>query len=175
MTKILEQWNTKTTGGSNKLAVTDFELIQDPIHLESKNYSALEIVDLIGRITNNRSDSGPIPATTSIDLGDAAITASGGTTTWTYQPVGEVHQIMGFSYVASNMGGASMSMQLYLDDGSNTVLLGEKSTTDAADNFGDIDWTSVYLDEKVQLKLTIYATFPGSGSIQPKLATVRVR
>jgi len=132
-------------------------------------------LQLLGEVSNTQSSSGPIPATTSIDLGDAAITASGGTTTWAYKPKGEVHQIMGFSYVASNMGGASMSMQLYLDDGTNTVLLGEKSTTDAADNFGDIDWTSVYLDENVQLKLTIYATFPGSGSVQPKLATVRVR
>ena len=79
MTDIIEQWNTKTLGGTKELTIIDFELIQDPSHLQKANYVALEVVDLIGRVTNTRSSSGTLPGTGQI-LKFTADTAGAGTT-----------------------------------------------------------------------------------------------
>ena len=61
--ELYDPLNTKTLGGDQRLDVETYENIQDNIHLERVNRKLLELTDLIGRVTNNRSDSGPIPDT----------------------------------------------------------------------------------------------------------------
>jgi len=62
MTKkeLFDQWNTKTLGGTTKLTPENFDLIQDPVHVEAPNESSLELVNLVGQATNTQSQSGPI-------------------------------------------------------------------------------------------------------------------
>lgn len=173
MTDIIEQWNTKTLGGTNELTISDFELIQDPIHLQKANYSALEVVDLIGRVTNTRSSSGPLPGTGQI-LNFTADTAGAGTTL--LQPgKGEVWSIVGASYIVSGISG-SINHLLYLDDATGavggTVVISEKSSSDSGDNFGDVDYSPLHLDENMTLQYTFYGT---CTSVSVRLACIRVR
>jgi len=60
---LFDQWNTKTLGGSNKLSKSDFDLIQDGVHVQEINKDALELVNLVGQATNTQSQSGPIGGT----------------------------------------------------------------------------------------------------------------
>jgi len=92
MTKIIEQWNTKTVGGTGRLDTDNFELISDNINLQETNYDALKLVDLIGRITNNRSSSGPIPDT-QISVETQVASSAGYTTVFTPDQ-GEVWQFI---------------------------------------------------------------------------------
>lgn len=63
---LYDQYNTKTIGGDLRLDVETYENVQDHIHVESVNRKLLELTDLIGRVTNNRSSSGPIPNTQTV-------------------------------------------------------------------------------------------------------------
>jgi len=168
MTKILDQWNTKTTGGSNKLSVSDFELIQDPIHLEKKNYSALELVDLIGRITNNRSSSGPITGTTKI-----VASAYTGSAVYGYEafkpPVGEVWTLDAASVTHSGGAGSSIRTKLYLQEGSNTIELGDESF---AANTNPFDPTAVFDGVKVTNDVYLTQTVTGQTGGNEETSTV---
>ena len=57
---LYNPYNTKTLGGTNKLDVETYENVQNNIHLEKANRKLMELTDLIGRVTNTRSSSGPI-------------------------------------------------------------------------------------------------------------------
>lgn len=63
---LYDPYNTKTIGGDLRLDVETYENVQDQIHIESVNRKLLELTDLIGRVTNNRSSSGPIPNTQTV-------------------------------------------------------------------------------------------------------------
>ena len=65
--RLIDQWNTKTAGGADKLSVSDYHLIQDPIHIQDTNIDALELTNTVGQATNTQSQSGPIVGTLALD------------------------------------------------------------------------------------------------------------
>jgi hypothetical protein len=177
MAKILEQWNTKTAGGSGKLSVSDFELIQDPIHIQERNYSALEIIDLIGRITNNRSDSGPIVGTPK----SIAVANTGDTSGLTvFAPgQGEVWELDAASVTHSGGAGSSIRTRLLLIDSTNggEVEIGDESVAsntvpfDPKGNYGPVRLTS-----DVVLKMKVTGTTGGDEETSTvNIAVSRVR
>ncbi len=181
MTKILEQWNTKTTGGSNKLTLSDFELIQDPIHLENKNYSALEVVDLIGRITNNRSSSGPIPNTVQVTK---TVASNSGTKYIAFTPPeGTVWQVGPASFQLSGATG-SVTCEQWLygpwpestgGDGTSVRVLVSNASSSSSSyqtmNEGS-PYFPLYIDENSTIKFEATGTFT---TVQFYLHAVRVR
>jgi hypothetical protein len=132
MTDIIEQWNTKTIGGSTKLSVEDFELIQDNIHLQERTYSALEIVDLVGRITNNKSSSGPIPDTQV--LVEMVVTSAGYNTVFT-PGIGEVWQYIGGSAntTTNPVGNVTTELDIYDSVNDRRVLFLDQSSSSSSD------------------------------------------
>ena len=170
MTKILDQWNTKTAGGSNRLSVSDFDLIQDPIHLEGKNYTALELVDLIGRITNNRSSSGPIPDTSQI----AGVTGADSNQTVTVFTgvVGEVWELVAADF-RSNNSNTRAQLRIYI--GSDEVEIGDETghggtePFDPKGNFGPI-----WIDGNSTLKAELTSMAAGR-EVEINAYLVRVR
>jgi len=173
MTKILEQWNTKTTGGSNKLSISDFDLIQDPIHLESKNYSALEVVDLIGRITHNRSASGPIPKTSQIKV--ASCDTSGDIVT-AFQPgIGEVWQVVGAIGTAGSGTSGTIYLEVKLFDTVNSVraeIISTSTTTGTDIPLTEITQNPIFIDENMRLEVEASGTFT---TMEFKIPLIRVR
>jgi len=176
MTDILEQWNTKTAGGSDKLEIADFELIQDNIHLMKNNYSALEIVDLIGRITNNRSSSGPIAGT--VDVINFLATTSGSAVgkdeDGFYSNPGEVWKIFGPSL---SVGGGSGSIQHELRlirDGATLEILDFSTTGGSLRPTTEEGFIGgeIYVSYPAYLVYEATGTFTNSGLA---LGVVRVR
>lgn len=171
MTDILEQWNTKTAGGTNKLDVTDFELIQDPIHLQKANYTALEVADLIGRVTNNRSSSGAIPGTAKFV--SASVTDTNKATLFRPDP-GEVWQLLGIGAVASG-GSGTRTYAAYLYDGTTELNWLSSSSTGGNLTFtgeGEYPDAPFFFDYNMYCRVQSTGTF---DSIQYNLAVIRVR
>lgn len=181
MAKILEQWNTKTTGGSGKLSLSDFELIQDPIHIQERNYSALEVVDLIGRITNNTSSSGPIPATVQVTK---TIASNSGTKYTAFTPpAGTVWQIGPAAFQLSGASG-TVTVEKWLygpwpeytgGDGTSVRVLVSNASSSSSSyqtmNEGS-PYFPLYIDENSTIKFEATGTFT---TVQFYMHAVRVR
>ena len=101
---LYDPYNTKTIGGDLRLDVDTYENVQDQIHLESVNRKLLELTDLIGRVTNNRSTSGPIPGTQKII--QTTYTSTGDDATFFQPDPGQVWQIVGGDTLTSGGTGA---------------------------------------------------------------------
>ena len=97
---LYDPLNTKTLGGDLRLDVDTYENVQDNIHLEGVNRKLLELTDLIGRVTNNRSSSGPIPDQQ--QLIEVTSTVAGSPITFFTPEIGQV-----WLYVAGSRNSAS--------------------------------------------------------------------
>tara|TARA_Y100000401_G_scaffold105110_1_gene97487 strand:- start:403 stop:921 length:519 start_codon:yes stop_codon:yes gene_type:complete len=121
---LYDPFNTKTLGGELRLDIDTYENIQDVIHLEGVNRKLLELTDLIGRVTNNRSSSGPIPDTQKIvqvtqtsDVGFYDI----------FKPdPGEIWKFVGGDLLAT---GGTAQVNFSLTDGSAFAYLGNTSVS----------------------------------------------
>ena len=73
---VLAQTNTKTVSAppastgltgdqtpAEVFSISDFETVKNQVHIEEKNFQLLEALNIIGQITNQQSQSGPIPGT----------------------------------------------------------------------------------------------------------------
>ena len=162
---LYDPYNTKTIGGDLRLDVDTYENVQDNIHLESVNRKLLELTDLIGRVTNNRSASGPIPGTGQVI--EISLTSSSPTSGTVFTPeIGEVWQITGASTGAVN----ASRVELFLRNDGNLVEIGAE--TAAATQFDPDGWNPVYIDNKCDLSYFISGL---SGDTAFKVALIRVR
>ena len=126
---------------------------------------------LLGLASDKISTSGHIPGTGRFEYITQTV---GGTPAEFFIPdPGEVWQIGGLSYVVDG-GSGSIVYQVVINDGagSNNVLISEKQSSDNADNFGDVDYLPVSLDENTQLKVTAFGTFT---SVEYRLYCYRIR
>tara|TARA_Y100000004_G_scaffold181595_1_gene227453 strand:- start:343 stop:870 length:528 start_codon:yes stop_codon:yes gene_type:complete len=114
--ELYDPLNTKTLGGDQRLDVETYENIQDNIHLERVNRKLLELTDLIGRVTNNRSDSGPIPD--SQVLVESVVDAGGYNTIFT-PGIGEVWQFVGGCANSTTNPTTSVTTELDIYDSVN--------------------------------------------------------
>jgi len=111
---LYDQYNTKTLGGDTKLDVETYENVQNNIHLERTNRKLLELTDLIGRVTNTRSSSGPIPGTQKII--QTTYTSTGDDADFFKPDPGEVWQIVGGDTLGSG-GTGTIGWNLLDSDG----------------------------------------------------------
>ena len=156
-------FNTKTLGGDLRLDVDTYENVQDNIHLESVNRKLLELTDLIGRVTNNRSNSGPIVGTPKA----IAVANTGDTSGLTvFEPTsGEVWELDTASVTHSGGAGSSIRTRLLLIDSTNggEVEIGDESVAsntvpfDPKGNYGPVRLTS-----DVVLKMKVTGTTGGN-------------
>ncbi len=164
--RLIDQWNTKTAGGSSKLSVSDYHLIQDPIHIQDTNIDALELSNTVGQATNTQSQSGPMPGThENVEVTDT--TGSGNPNGVLFQPeAGTVYQLVGASTDTLN----ATRCELSLWDGSIYVEVG--SETSAATQFSPGLENPIYITNEVYLQ---YYFIGASGNCTVNCSVIRVR
>ena len=163
--ELYDQYNTKTLGGTNKLEVETYENVQNNIHLERTNRKLLELTDLIGRVANTRSSSGPLPGT-QILLDTDSITNSEITV---YKPeIGEVYQLVAAS-ISTLDGASTMILKLANDTSTPGAQIDTSNTTSDAIVLNE----PIFITNDVWLKVR---TSDASGG-NARLATsfIRVR
>ncbi len=165
MTKknLFDQWNTKTLGGSTKLSLDNFELIQDPLHVEAPNEDALKLVNLVGQATNTQSQSGAMPDTGRIE---ELISESSGIQTIFRPDAGEVWQMT----AASTGSSVNATIILHLYDGSTKVELGQETGANVV--FNPFTMGVVYVDNNVYLAADYSSN---SGETRCVASFIRVR
>jgi len=157
MTKkdLYDQWNTKTLGGSTKLSVENFDLIQDGVHVEAPNEDSLNLIQLIGEITNSRSSSGPIPGTTKI-VSDAQVGDATAAVVFRPDDDNSVWSLEGADVTHGGGGGGTIRTRLKLYDGVTLIEIGDESFSgntnpfEPKGNYGPVHITyDVYLVQQV--------------------------
>ena len=180
---LYDPYNTKTIGGNLRLDVDSYEEIQDNIHLERPNRNLLELTDLIGRVTNNRSASGPIPGTG--EIAAATVTISSVDVDLKAPNAGEVWQVMGVSAEAagtlSTLSGITLYLKLDTVSGhpgsSNSAYVlewaGSGSIEPADTSYGSV----LHIDQNLVLKARVFKSGGrGSGEeVKFKVPIIRVR
>ena len=158
--ELYDQYNTKTLGGSTKLDVETYENVQDNIHLEKTNRKLLELTDLIGRVTNNRSASGPIPGTSEVLT--ASTDTSGERVIAKRAGEGEVWQMMG----AVSTSGTGLSGTVYIE-----VLIRDRTTSKQSEIIStsttsgtlvpatEITQNPIFIDENTEILVEATGTF----------------
>ena len=172
---LYDPWNTKTLGGDLRLDVETYENVQDNIHLEGLNRKLLELTDLVGRVTNNRSSSGPIPGT--VELIAETFTTPGYKVYKTPEP-GEVWQIMGVSVASTTglSGSGVVEVDIFNPTSTDRLIMADFSFTSSSD-FPIIE-TSVggavfFADENTQIRIRCEGTWTSVNDVT--LGIVRVR
>ena len=165
---LYDPYNTKTLGGELRLDVDTYENVQDNIHLEGVNRKLLELTDLIGRVTNNRSSSGPIPEThKNVSVTDTS--TSGNQLGIAFSPdPGQVWQLVGAATGTLN----ASRMELALQDRATDTYVEIGAETSAATQFDPTGIVPVYITYEVPL---YYFTVSQTGNCTINVSVIRVR
>jgi len=161
--RLLTQWTTKTLGGSTKLSVDDYHLIQDPVHIEDGNIDAFYLTNAVGQATNTQSQSGPMPGTGRIE---ELVSSSSGVQTLFRPDAGEVWQLTGVSTGTS----VNATIILHLYDGTTKVELGQETGVNVV--FNPFTMGVVYVDNNVYLAADYSSN---SGETKCVAGFIRVR
>ena len=163
--ELYDPYNTKTLGGTNKLDVETYENVQNSIHLERTNRKLLELTDLIGRVANTRSNSGPLPGT-QILLDTDSITNSEITV---YKPeIGEVYQLVAASITTLD-GASTMILKLSDDTSTPGAQIDTSNTTSDAIVLNE----PIFITNDVWLK--VRTSNASSGNARLATSFIRVR
>lgn len=172
---LYDQYNTKTLGGDLRLDVDTYENVQDQVHVESVNRKLLELTDLIGRVTNNRSTSGPIPGT-SFNTQQTIVGSGSGNGKDVFTPSsGEVWSLQGMTFEESLTSGNAV-VYVGLKDSSGMITYFSIDTTGGSPWSPDNEFNKqVYVDENMTLFVYVFGTFAGSESVICTFNLIRVR
>ena len=181
---VLAQTNTKTVSAplastglvgdqapAEIFTVADFEVVKNQVHLEEENFQLMEALNTMGQITNMQSQSGPIPGTGKIEVFSGSY--SSGTIQDIFTPaIGEVWELISADFNATLSSGTVDSVQLYISDGTNSVMIGE-NTGDNFDTFKDFFASPILVDNN----LTIQGRASDSNitALTVRLLLIRVR
>ena len=181
---VLAQTNTKTVSAplaatglvgdqapADIFSVSDFEVVKNQVHLEEENFQLMQALNTIGQITNMQSQSGPIPGTGKIEVFSGSY--SSGTIQDIFTPaIGEVWELISADFNATLSSGTVDSVQLYISDGTNSVMIGE-NTGDNFDTFKDFFASPILVDNN----LTIQGRASDSNitALTVRLLLIRVR
>lgn len=157
---LYDPLNTKTLGGELRLDVDTYENIQDNIHLEGVNRKLLELTDLIGRVTNNRSTSGPIPKTS--EVLSATTDTSGDIVIAKRANPGEVWQLMG----AVSTSGSGLSGTVYIEvkirdrtNAKTSEIISTSTTSGTLVPATEITQNPIFIDENTEILVEASGTF----------------
>ncbi len=172
--RIIDQWNTKTIGGSGKLSLTDMDTVSDGVHIQQSNLENLKLVNLVGQATNTQSQSGPIGGTGQIKT--AEITVSSVDVTAFTPAAGEVWQVVGISAGAAGSLTTLSGITLYVKL-SSTVIIVEWSGSGSIEPPDNQFNTPLYVDENLPLIGRIYKSgcLGASEQVDIAFAIIRVR
>jgi len=170
---VYRQLNSITLGD---LTNEQFDKVYQNVFLNDMSEDELRRLALVGaaRQSFSASSSGPIPGTSQVI--NVTCTGSGVNTDIFTPGPGEVWQVMALSYIV-NSGSGTISHLVFLEGNysgapGGTVVVSEKASSDAGDNFGDVDFSPLHIDENVDLRYTAYGTFT---SVSVRAALIRIR
>ena len=133
----------------------------------------MELTDLIGRVTNNRSASGPIPGTSQIKV---ASTDTSGDIVTAFQPnIGEVWQVVGAIGTAGSGTSGTIYLEVKLFDTVNSVraeIISTSTTTGTDIPLTEITQNPIFIDENMRLEVEASGTFT---TMEFKIPLIRVR
>ena len=170
---LYDPLNTKTLGGDLRLDVETYENVQDNIHVQGINRKLLELTDLIGRVTNNRSSSGPIPGTMKIVETEIAYSETGAATGYKTMFVPQSGEVWQFIAASSVFTGGSSGQSLLMGEGepSDIVTPPSKYITVAQESStGNPTWSpliygaDLFFDENIIPILQVYSQTTGESS-----------
>jgi hypothetical protein len=181
---VLAQTNTKTVSAPNPdtgltgdslpaevFTVSDFELIKNQVHLEENNFQLMEALNVMGQITNMQSQSGPIPGTGKIETFSSSYSSGVYVTVFTPK-AGEVWEVVAADFNATLSSGTVDSVQLYLSDGSTSVMFAE-NTGDNFDSFKDYFASPILVDENLTIQAR--ASDANITALAVRVVLIRVR
>jgi hypothetical protein len=170
--KLYEDFKTKDV--LDGITADNFDLLKNNAFIVPENKEFFEDMLRVGYLSGQISSSGPMPGT-GVMIVDVLASAGQGLEILKANP-GEVWSIIGMSYFVTGISG-TINHVLYLQGEysgapAGSVTLSEKSSTDAADNFGDIDFTPLHIDENLSLNYTFFGT---ATNVTVRCAAIRVR
>tara|TARA_R110002072_G_scaffold17063_2_gene65514 strand:- start:143 stop:685 length:543 start_codon:yes stop_codon:yes gene_type:complete len=150
----------------------DIQQLTDPTFIQATNQDALITYNMLNKAIMR--DGLPIPGT-GVIINITADTAGASATILTPNK-GEVYSIVALSYIVTGISG-SLNHLVYLTGNysgapSGSVVISEKSSSDAGDNFGDVDFSPLHIDENMNLEYTFYGT---ATSVSVRCAAIRIR
>ena len=145
----------------------DFDKIKNQMTLQMQNLDAFEMLNVLSRLSNTSSSSGPIPNTSVIKT--STFTGSTGNKTVFQPDKGQVWQIMAMSMTPSGSGSYRGIVNLKNSDG-DFVELVDKSATGTAESL-QYD-TPLFITNEVFLDFTVVTV---DTALALKVAFVRVR
>jgi hypothetical protein len=171
---LFSQWNTKTVGGSSKLGIDDYSLIQDPVHLEFANAKDIDAINAVGQATNLQSQSGPIPGTLQVIQQDYS---EAGTASIFTPSAGEVWLYLGSSRASATITSGSITYRILIQDNTSTETLCICSEASSSEGKGPL-WEQnvmpvpIYVDSNSTFKLQTSGTF---SALETQHGFIRVR
>ena len=168
---LYEQWNTKTLGSSTKLSKSDFDLIQDPVHIMELNERQIERINLIGQATLTQSQSGAIPGTGQ-NISKDTTDSSGSPTVELFNPEYGVWQLVAGEWAIKNSSGTNAAVLQIKDDSSGVVVRLDAIT--GVDNFMVGAASPIYIDQPMSL-VVYYDNIGGAGTNTTRVSLIRVR
>jgi hypothetical protein len=169
---LYDPLNTKTLGGDLRLDVDTYENVQDNIHLEGVNRKLLELTDLIGRVTNNRSDSGPIPQSQVVIT--STVTSTGPVVLLTPEK-GEVWQYIAGSRITTTNPSGNVTTELDIYDATNDVkvmFLDQSSSSTSDFPLIETNFAPIYISYPFVFRANTEGTFDSTTS---NYSLIRVR
>ena len=164
---LYDPYNTKTIGGDLRLDVDTYENVQDQIHIESVNRRLLELTDLIGRVTNNRSSSGPIPNTQTVEK--VTLTTSGNKNVFVPNN-GEVWQLSAAGSSAGYTGLTFLILKIQDTNSGDSVEIASQTSYNTEFTLNE----PIYIGYPCKLLIRAGGTGTG-GSTDITAAVIRVR
>lgn len=166
--------STGLTGDSlpqNVFSPTNLDDIKNQMTLQMQNLDALTMLDVMSRLSNTISSSGPMPGTAKIVTASAA--ASGSVATIFQPDHGQVWKLIDITVVwTGNSGTINASPVLEDSQNSNRIFVGREASTAAHHEFPSIPQDSLFITNEVFLRGWSSGTFT-SG--QWLAAVIRVR
>jgi len=161
------QLSSKQLGSLDKAS---FDLVQDPVFLNSASEDELRRINLVGQATNMQSQSGPIPGTAE----GISVTATDAGTVVAYKPnEGEVYQLIGASVGVKYTGQSSVLLQLR--DDSTSVSIELSDSTAQGEPFPENAFISpIYITKELFLQCTFVGSGSG-GTGDVRIGVIRVR
>lgn len=168
--RLLSQWTTKTLGGSTKLSVDDYHLIQDRVHIQEGNLDAIHLTNAVGQATNTQSQSGPIPGT--MKLHNADYDGTGNNFIDIAENPGEVWMLNSLSMAEQGTGTATITFAIYEPASGDQSVFAIGSTT-SQEQVAIDTLTPIYFGYGFQMNALVNNT--GGTSVHIDFTAIRVR
>ena len=156
----------------SNVTAQDIDRVTQDTFIQATNQDALITYNTVNKAAMR--DGLPIPKTGQI-INITASDAGNNYDILVPEP-GEVWSVIALSYIVNGISG-TLSHLVYMNGTysgapGGSVVISEKSSSDAGDNFGDVDYSPLHIDENLKLAYTFYGS---ATSVSVRCAAIRVR